>query len=221
MVPEVHGTRRAAREAALRAFDDELRASAGVVRLAGVDEVGRGPLAGPVVAAAVVLPVGVAVPGADDSKRLTPGEREHVARHIRQVALSVGFGLVRPALIDRMNILEASRLAMRRAVLALDPAPELVVVDGWEVPRFPVPQEARPKADATSLSVACASILAKVRRDRIMARWHRVFPKYDFAGNKGYPTPAHRAALAEHGPCPIHRRSFAPVAQTVLAFDPA
>jgi ribonuclease HII len=219
MVRVRHEARRAAREAALRAFDDELRAAEGITRLAGVDEVGRGPLAGPVVAAAVLLPPGVSVPGADDSKSLTPDERERVAEDIRRVALSIGFGLVRPALIDRMNILEASRLAMRRAVLALDPAPELVVVDGWEVPRFPAPQHARPKADATSLSVACASIVAKVRRDRIMARWHRVFPRYDFAGNKGYPTPAHRAALVEFGPCPIHRRSFQPVAQTALAFD--
>ena len=187
--------------------------------LAGVDEVGRGPLAGPVIAAAVVLPAGVNVPGADDSKKLSPDERTLVAREVRRVALAIGFGSVSPMVIDRINILEATRLAMHRALAALAVVPELIVVDGWPLPGTHFRQEALPKADGKSLAVACASVVAKVRRDRLMARYGKLYPRYDFAGNKGYPTPAHRKALELHGPCPLHRRSFAPVSQLVLFAD--
>lgn len=208
--------RRDARRAELEGFDARLRREHDVSRLAGVDEVGRGPLAGPVVAAAVILPPGAPLPGVDDSKRLTPGARERVYDVIRQVAVAYAWAVVTPAVIDRINILEASRLAMRRALAGLGTAPELVVVDGWEVPRLGWRQVARPRADASSLAVAAASVLAKVRRDRMMARYSRVYPLYDFAGNKGYPTPEHLEALRVHGPCAIHRRSFGPVAQIGL-----
>lgn len=197
-------------------FDQELRRRHAVTFLAGVDEVGRGPLAGPVVAAAVILPPDVDVLGADDSKRLSPADRVLVALEVRRVALAIGFGSVSPAVIDRINILEATRLAMRRALAALSPVPQLIVVDGWPLPDTPFRQEALPKADSLSLSVACASVVAKVRRDRLMARYGRVYPQYDFGGNKGYPTPGHRQALEQHGPCPLHRQSFAPVLQLRL-----
>ncbi|MDZ4804493.1 MAG: ribonuclease HII [Candidatus Eisenbacteria bacterium] len=197
-------------------FDQELRQRYAVTFLAGVDEVGRGPLAGPVVAAAVILPADVDVPGADDSKRLTPAQRVLVAIEVRRVALAIGFGCVSPAVIDRINILEATRLAMRRALAALSPAPHLIVVDGWPLPASPFRQEALPRADSLSLAVACASVVAKVRRDRLMARYGRVFPQYDFGGNKGYPTPGHKQALERHGPCLLHRQSFAPGSQLRL-----
>lgn len=206
------------RDRALAAFDEDLRATHGVSLIAGVDEAGRGPLAGPVVAAAIILPPGATVPGADDSKRLSPEAREALFGEIRRVALACSWGVVCPATIDRINILEATRLAMRRALAALDPPPDAVLVDGWPVPGLEFLQVARPRADATSLSVACASILAKVRRDRMMVRWDRRYPQYDFAGNKGYGTPAHLSALEQHGPCPLHRFSFAPVAQLRIPF---
>ena len=136
-------------------FDQELRRRHAVTFLAGVDEVGRGPLAGPVVAAAVILPPDVDVPGADDSKRLSPADRVLVALEVRRVALAIGFGSVSPAVIDRINILEATRLAMRRALAALSPVPQLIVVDGWPLPDTPFRQEAFPKADSLSLAVAC------------------------------------------------------------------
>ncbi|TPW11050.1 MAG: ribonuclease HII [bacterium] len=197
-------------------FDQELRRRHAVEFLAGVDEVGRGPLAGPVVAAAVILPPHVDVPGADDSKKLTPAGRALLALEVRRVALAIGFGSVSPAVIDRINILEATRLAMRRALTALRPVPQLIVVDGWPLPGTPFRQEALPKADSLSLAVACASIVAKVRRDRLMARYGRVYPQYDFGGHKGYPTPGHLQALERHGPCPLHRQSFGPVSQLRL-----
>lgn len=207
----------------LVAFDDAVRARSGIALLAGVDEAGRGPLAGPVVAAAVLLAPGTRIPGANDSKKLSPEVRARLEVVIRREAVSFGVALVRPGVIDRINILEASRLAMRRALARLRPAPALVLVDGWALPgldRVPglemARQEAFPKADGSSQAVACASILAKVTRDRLMVRLHRRFPDYDFAANKGYPTPGHLRALEAHGPCPVHRRSFAPVAQLRL-----
>jgi ribonuclease HII len=211
---------RTERDRALAAFDQDLRAGCGVSLIAGVDEAGRGPLAGPVVAAAVILPADAIVPGADDSKKLRPEVREALFDEIRRVSLAYSWGVVRPATIDRINILEATRMAMRRALAALDPPPEAVLVDGWPVPRLGFRQVALPRADATSLAVACASILAKVHRDRMMVCWDRRYPQYDFAGNKGYGTPAHLSALERHGPCPLHRRSFAPVAQLRIPFSP-
>jgi ribonuclease HII len=213
----VKAVRRARRD--LLGFDEELRRRHGIVHLAGIDEVGRGPLAGPVIAAAVILPAGVDVPEADDSKELEPAVRVRVAREVRRVALAVAFASVSPGVIDRINILEASRLAMRRALKALAVPPCLVVVDGWELPKSPYRQEALPQADGTSLAVACASVVAKVRRDALMKRYARLWPQYDFHSNKGYGTPGHLAALDAHGPCPLHRQSFAPVRQIPLPFD--
>ncbi len=208
----------AERDRELSQFDDDLRATHSLEWLAGTDEVGRGPLAGPVVACAVILPRGCLIAGADDSKALTAAVREALCPEIEAKALAVGWGIVRPSTIDRINILQASRRAMRRALSGLDPRAEAVVVDGWEVPRLGVRQIALPKADSKSLSVACASILAKVKRDRMMERYDRRFPVYDFAGNKGYATAAHLEALDRHGPCPVHRYSFTPVAQIRIPF---
>jgi ribonuclease HII len=156
------------------------------------------------------------IPGADDSKVLSRPERERLFVEIKKVALAWAWGTVHSPTIDRINILRASRLAMRRALGKLLPSPDLVVVDGWTIPRLEFDQVALPKADGLSLSVACASILAKVRRDRIMIRWGKRYPEYHFAGNKGYATLRHLEALDRFGPCPLHRRSFAPVAQLRL-----
>ena len=206
-------TEKPRRRGDLLGFDEELRRTHAVTLLAGCDEVGRGPLAGPVVAAAVILPAGIDIPGADDSKVLTHEERVAVARQVRRVALAIGVGAVAPSVIDRINILEASRLAMRQALEALDPVPDMIIVDGWALPGTPFRQEARPRADGLSLAVACASVVAKVRRDRLMTRYGRAYPLYDFQSNKGYATRGHKRALNVHGPCPIHRHSFAPVSQ--------
>ena len=208
------------RDRELLAFDDRIRNEHGTTLVAGMDEVGRGPLAGPVVAAAVILPAGTLIPGADDSKALTHEKREELYGVIVRVAIAWSWALVHPATIDRINILQASRLAMRRALAGLEPVPHATVVDGLTVPRLRTKQVALPGADATSLSVACASIIAKVRRDRIMVRHARRFPEYDFASNKGYGTPAHLEALDRFGPCPLHRRSFTPVAQMKLPVAP-
>jgi ribonuclease HII len=184
--------------------------------VAGVDEAGRGPLAGPVVAAAVVLDDDVALPGLADSKRLAPGERLRVASAIRQRARAFAVAWASVPEIDELNILEASLRAMVRAVAKLRIVPTHVRVDGNRLPRFdtlaqPVVAEAVVRGDASVPAISAASILAKVCRDRLMQRWHRRYPQYGFDRHKGYPTVAHREALAIHGPCPIHRRTFGPV----------
>jgi ribonuclease HII len=186
--------------------------------VAGVDEVGRGALFGPVVAAAVILPV-EAIPtlttiGVTDSKRLTPIERERLAFCIKAEATSwqISYASVRE--IDRLNILQASLLAMRRAVLRLTPMPHLCLVDGNQrIPQLPMPQQTLVKGDQSSLAIAAASILAKVWRDQLMTRLASKYPAYDLASNKGYGTAAHRKALQIFGPCPYHRKSFAPCQQ--------
>lgn len=190
---------------ALAAFDRGYPAP-----LAGVDEVGRGPLAGPVVAAAVVLPAAGWPDGIRDSKALSAGRREVLAGLIRDCA-AVGLGIVGPDEIDRVNIHHATLLAMSRAVAALPVAPAHVLVDGKFVPALDVPATAVVKGDARSLAVAAASVVAKVERDRIMADADRAWPGYGWARNKGYPTAEHLLALAARGPTPLHRRSFAPV----------
>ncbi|WP_412060996.1 ribonuclease HII [Rubrivirga sp. IMCC45206] len=177
--------------------------------VAGLDEAGRGCLAGPVVAAAVVLPADAHLPGLDDSKKLTPAAREALVPLIHREALAVGVGTCSPAEIDELNILWASMEAMRRAALALAPAPDVLLVDGNRaIPNAPCPQETVVKGDAKSLSIAAASVVAKVTRDAQMVALHRDFPVYGWDGHKGYPTAAHYAALAAHGPSPHHRRSF-------------
>ncbi len=177
--------------------------------IAGLDEAGRGCLAGPVVAAAVVLAPGTRIAGLDDSKKLTPAVRDELVAVIGTEALAVGVGQCSPGEIDALNILWASVEAMRRAVLDLALEPDLLLIDGsTAIPDAPWPQETVIKGDARSLSIAAASVVAKVTRDRLMTRLHEDFPAYGWAGHKGYPTAAHYAALRTHGPSPHHRRSF-------------
>ncbi len=184
---------------------------AGVSKVAGVDEVGVGPLAGPVVAAAVLVSEGMQLRGVDDSKKVAPALREALAAEIAARALGVGIGVVDVADIDRLNIYRAALEAMRRAVLALPFAPEHLVVDARRIPDLEVPQTPLIHGDARSFSVAAASIVAKVSRDRMMRELDALYPHYGFRDNMGYGTPQHLAAIAHHGPSPVHRRSFAPV----------
>ena len=185
----------------------------GVGFLCGIDEVGRGPLAGPVVAASVILPEGCHIEGIKDSKKLSPKRREELFDKIRNNAIAVGLGIVEPILIDRINILQATYEAMRRAILSMRVFPEYVIVDGRPIPNLPLPQEGIVKGDSLSISIGAASIVAKVLRDRIMEMYDLIFPQYGFARNKGYGTKEHIEALFRYGPCPIHRRSFRPVSE--------
>ncbi|GAB5536143.1 MAG: ribonuclease HII [Rubricoccaceae bacterium] len=181
----------------------------GYTTVAGADEAGRGCLAGPVVAAAVILPTDAHLPHLDDSKKLSPSAREALVPEIKRVALAVGIGQCSPAEIDELNVLWAALEAMRRALHQLAIPPRYVLVDGnTAIPNAPCPQETVVKGDARSVSIAAASVLAKVTRDRIMVELDADFPAYGWAGHKGYPTKSHYAALAEHGPSIHHRRSF-------------
>ncbi len=180
-------------------------------RVAGVDEAGRGCLAGPVVAAAVVLPVGAPIPGLTDSKLIRPELREQLAAAIQAAALTWAVAAVEAAEIDATNILQATLAAMRAAVCQLTPPPDLVLVDGNVAPRLPMATRAVVKGDLLVPVISAASILAKVSRDRIMQGWALEFPAYGFAEHKGYGTAFHLAAIAREGPSPIHRRSFAGV----------
>lgn len=183
----------------------------GVARIAGIDEAGRGPLAGPVVAAAVVIAPDRRIPKLADSKLLTPERRDELFEVIRTRAVAVGVSVVDHLTIDRVNILQATRLAMSQALAALTVVPELVITDFVALPSLPCPQRNLIDGDARCASVAAASIIAKVTRDRIMMEADREFPAYGFARHKGYGTPEHLAALDRHGPCPIHRRTFSGV----------
>jgi ribonuclease HII len=180
----------------------------GLVRVAGLDEAGRGPLAGPVVAAVVVLRPGEVIRGVDDSKRLLPEDRTRLCRLIRRRAMGVAVGVIDAPTIDRINILEATRLAMQEALVALELTPELVLTDWVALAGLPCPQRNLVKGDQRSATVAAASIVAKVTRDGIMDEADREFPQYGFRRHKGYATEEHRVALAAHGPCPLHRRRF-------------
>ena len=206
--------RRTARERAeSRRMDDLLafersRWAAGIVRIAGTDEVGVGPLAGPVVAAAVILPPETRIAGVNDSKQLSKEQRESLSAEIRERALSFSYGSASLEEIERINIRNAGFLAMRRALDGLIPGPELVVVDAHRLEGLPWPQESRIKADATIHCVACASVLAKVHRDAIMVDMDGRYPGYGFAEHKGYGCPAHLEALQRLGPSPIHRSGF-------------
>ena len=181
--------------------------------VAGVDEAGRGPLAGPVVAAAVILDDQRSIAGLADSKKLSPARREALFDEIRAHALCFSIAEASVEEIDRLNILQATLLAMRRAVQGLRLKPVMVLVDGNRLPVLDVPAEAIVKGDARVQAISAASILAKVHRDRWCAQLHERYPQYGFAGHKGYGTAAHMAALRAHGACPEHRRTFAPVAQ--------
>jgi len=179
--------------------------------IAGVDEAGRGCLAGPVVAAAVILPDGMLIPGIADSKLLTPPVRSRLAGEIQRVAIAWGVAMTEAAQIDATNILRATLAAMGEAVRTLQPRPHLVLVDGNAVPDVPMPVRAIVRGDRHVPVISAASILAKVTRDRIMEGWALRFPAYGLARHKGYGTPDHRVAIAKHGPSPIHRLTFAGV----------
>jgi len=176
--------------------------------IAGIDEAGRGPLAGPVVAAAVVLPVDFSDPHVTDSKKLTPARRDRLYRTIYSQALTVGIGIVDAVEIDRINILQASLRAMAIAVANLSPPPDYLLIDGTFPIPLDLPQNAIPKGDALSITIAAASIVAKVSRDRLMEIYHLHYPHFGFARHKGYPTQDHRQAIRTFGCSPIHRRTF-------------
>ena len=179
-----------------------------VSAVAGIDEAGRGCLAGPVVAAAVILPEGAVIPGLADSKVLSPTRRDGLAAEIGAVALAWGLGVVWPPEIDRINILQATFLAMERAMQQLSPQPELALIDGNRTKDFGLPVRTIVKGDSLSASIAAASILAKVTRDRLMEEYDAQYPQYGFAVHKGYGTKRHYEALREFGPSPIHRKTF-------------
>jgi ribonuclease HII len=197
-------------------FEQEAR-RCGYRRIAGIDEAGRGPLAGPVVAAAVILPVHARLAGVDDSKRLSEAERERLYPAILEKAVGVGIGVADTGEIDTLNILEATRLAMRRAIENVAPPPDYVLSDAVTLPAIRIPLRAIIKGDTLSLSIAAASIIAKVTRDHLMAVYHEMFPQYNFLSHKGYGTAEHLQMLAKFGPCSIHRRTFAPVRDAVLS----
>jgi ribonuclease HII len=188
-------------------FEKEARKQ-GYSKIAGIDEAGRGPLAGPVVAGAVILPQEFYLLHLDDSKRLSPQRREQLFDAIYEQAVSVGIGIVGPAEIDRINILQASLLSMRMAVDNLRPAPDYLLVDGTFPIRSPVPQQAIKHGDRRCLCIAAASTIAKVTRDRLMALYDEEFPEFGFGKNKGYGTEKHRAAIRTFGYCSIHRKTF-------------
>lgn len=180
----------------------------GFSRIAGIDEAGRGPLAGPVVSAAVILPFSFQVPGISDSKKLTPKKRGYLYEKIYDFAVSVGIGIIDPLEIDRINILQAALASMTMAVENLVPQPDCLLIDGTFMISSVLPQEPIPKGDDRSISIAAASIIAKVTRDRLMERYHQDYPQFGFFNHKGYPTRSHKEAIRRFGCCPIHRRSF-------------
>ncbi|HUN84626.1 MAG TPA: ribonuclease HII [Terracidiphilus sp.] len=191
----------------------------GALRIAGLDEVGRGPMFGPVVAAAVILPAGCRLRDLDDSKKLTEKKREELNVGIRAKAVAWAIAAVDAATIDRINIRQASLLAMRLAVQQLAVSPDYLLVDGLDTIDWPCPQQAVIQGDGTSFSIAAASVLAKVYRDRLLVELDQQYPGYGLANHKGYCSPEHLAAIAKLGPTPLHRKSYSPVAQTMLPFD--
>ncbi|HLZ93979.1 MAG TPA: ribonuclease HII [Candidatus Dormibacteraeota bacterium] len=188
--------------------------------VAGVDEVGMGPLAGPVVGGAVVLPIGVRIPGLDDSKLLTADERERLDGVIRRKAIAVSVCAVDHAQVDRLGLTRARHLATAGAVAGLEVKPEYLLVDAWDVPEAPLPQMAVVRGDRTCASIMAASVVAKVARDQAMIEYDRMYPGYGFSGHKGYATRAHRLAIQRLGPSPIHRTSWAPFRELAEATSP-
>ncbi|MCP4720088.1 MAG: ribonuclease HII [Desulfobacteraceae bacterium] len=180
----------------------------GYKHIAGIDEAGRGPLAGPVVSAAVILPPNFSCPGVTDSKKLSEKKRESLFPLIKAQALAVGIGVADHKEIDQINILAASLLSMKRAVIDLATGPDYLLIDGKFTIDMDLPQQAIIKGDLRSISIAAASIIAKVTRDRIMVKLHNTYPQYNFIRHKGYPTKAHKQAIIDHGPCPVHRTTF-------------
>ena len=176
--------------------------------ICGIDEAGRGPLAGPVVAGAVILPKDCRILYINDSKKLSEKRRNELFDIIKEEAVTYGIGIIDAARIDEINILQATYEAMRSAINNLNPSPDILLNDAVTIPKVDIKQVPIIKGDAKSISIAAASVLAKVTRDRIMREWDEVYPQYGFAKHKGYGTAAHIAAIKEHGLCPIHRRSF-------------
>ena len=180
----------------------------GYTQIAGIDEAGRGALAGPVIAAAVILPMPCSIKGLRDSKQVSPKQRARLFDEIHNVAVSVGIGSADHQVIDRLNILEAALLAMREAVEKLTLCPDYLLVDGLDLPEAGIAGEAIPKGDSKSYSIAAASIIAKVTRDRLMVELDLIYPNYGFSRHKGYPTHQHRQAITQFGASDIHRRTF-------------
>ena len=194
--------------------EERMLAAQGYLHVAGIDEAGRGPLAGPVVAAAVILPQDLDSPWlrlVRDSKQLNSATREFLYQHIREAALSIGIGICDSLTIDECGIVAATRLAMAQAVRQLQPPAESLLIDYVSLPEVRLPQKAITHGDGLCLSIACASIIAKVTRDRMMVEFDEVYPGYGFRSHKGYGTPEHFSCLQRMGPCPIHRHSFQPV----------
>ena len=196
---------------ALYRYEAEARQE-GLSLVAGVDEAGRGPLAGPVAVAAVILPYGLLLPKLNDSKKITEKVREELFDLIKEKAIAYKIALVDEKTIDRVNIYQATINGMYESILGLEPRPQKVLIDAVKLERLPMPSLSIIKGDAKSASIAAASILAKVTRDRLMLEYDRIYPEYGFAKHKGYGTAQHIQAIREHGVCPIHRRSFEPVA---------
>lgn len=187
----------------------------GYKHIVGVDEAGRGPLAGPVVAAAVILPQAFLHASIKDSKKLTEEKREEIYSLIHEVAISIGIGIVDERQIDEMNVLNASLLAMKMAISELEKKPDFILVDGNVKLNIEIPQKTIKQGDSKSISIAAASIIAKVTRDRIMYQYHRTYPSYNFKSHKGYGTKEHIEAIKKHGITKIHRRTFAPVKEFI------
>ena len=201
---------------AMDLLEYETKAVAGGYKnIAGVDEAGRGPLAGPVVAAAVIFPAKIDIAGLDDSKKLSPKKREELFPQIQAEAVAYGVAIVDSEVIDKINILQASLLAMKQAVEQLQTVPDLLLIDGNQKIDTTLDQWAVVKGDSKSLSIAAASVLAKVTRDRVMKDYHKLYPQYEFHRHKGYGTKLHRALIEEHGPCPIHRSTFKGVSEFI------
>lgn len=180
----------------------------GHLHIAGVDEAGRGALAGPVIAAAVILPPDCQITGLRDSKQLTARQRSHLSDEIHREAIAIGVGRADPPAIARLNILQATLIAMQEAVTNLSPCPDYLLVDGLDLPKTAIIGKAIPKGDTLSVSIAAASIIAKTTRDALMVEFGETYPNYGFPKHKGYPTPQHRAAIAEFGASEIHRHTF-------------
>ena len=198
------------------AYEKELYAQ-GIHLIAGVDEVGRGPLAGPVVAAAVILPKGSKIPGLNDSKKIPKSKHKEIYEAVLKEAIAIGIGVKDNQVIDQVNIYEATKLAMMEAIGQLDPQPQHLLIDAMKLD-LSIPQTSIIKGDANSLSIAAASIVAKVTRDQMMAAYDQEYPGYDFSQNAGYGTTKHLEGLEKHGVTPIHRRSFEPI-KSMTNFD--
>jgi len=198
--------------------EEEILKAQGYQLIAGIDEAGRGALAGPVVAAAVILPSQIDAPWLNqvkDSKQLSPARRELLFGHINEVAISVGIGMVHHKVIDNQGIVKATRLAMKLAIDHLSLPPESLLIDYMRLPEVPLPQKGITNGDELCLSIACASIVAKVTRDRLMVELDRIYPGYGLANHKGYGTKAHLSCLHRLGPSPIHRQSFRPISDII------